>query len=142
MLYCFLQASLQTRQAACFPILEPRLAKQICISHKRQSHQHLPSAQATMSALGAGPNCAIFSDELNHASIVDGARLAKSSGASLHVYRHNDMSHLAQLLEQLPRDKRKLVVTDSLFSMDGKAAGLPDSPTTPPCRPAFAVFST
>eukprot|EP00240_Pyramimonas_obovata_P004999 CAMPEP_0118956058 /NCGR_PEP_ID=MMETSP1169-20130426/60998_1 /TAXON_ID=36882 /ORGANISM="Pyramimonas obovata, Strain CCMP722" /LENGTH=404 /DNA_ID=CAMNT_0006904015 /DNA_START=113 /DNA_END=1323 /DNA_ORIENTATION=+ len=68
---------------------------------------------------------AIFSDELNHASIVDGARLSKSSSTELHIYRHNDVQHLEQLLEASNAD-RKLVVTDTIFSMDGDMAPLAD----------------
>jgi 8-amino-7-oxononanoate synthase len=67
----------------------------------------------------------ILSDELNHASIIDGARLAcRGPGVVLLVYRHNDMQHLEQLLRGLPEGARKLVVTDSLFSMDGDYADL------------------
>ena len=76
--------------------------------------------QAAMAVLGAGPGCEIFSDELNHASIIDGVRLARLSGATVRVYRHNDMQHLEQLLQQSSPRKRKLVITDSLFSMDGE----------------------
>ena len=77
---------------------------------------------AVMGALASSPSCAIFSDELNHASIVDGARLAcKGAGAALHVYRHNDLDHLESLLEQSAAE-RKLIVSDSLFSMDGDVA--------------------
>ncbi|XVF77543.1 hypothetical protein PTKIN_Ptkin14bG0053400 [Pterospermum kingtungense] len=65
---------------------------------------------------------AIFSDELNHASIVDGLRLAERHGwVECFVYRHCDMSHLDQLLTNC-EIKRKVVVTDSLFSMDGDFA--------------------
>jgi 8-amino-7-oxononanoate synthase len=78
----------------------------------------------------------VFSDELNHASIIDGARLAvRTSGSTgstgstagavqLMVYRHNDLVHLQQLLEGTPAAARKMVVTDSLFSMDGDFADL------------------
>ena len=80
---------------------------------------------ANMSVLGTladGPGCAIFSDELNHASIVDGARLAaRGAGASLHIYRHNDLNHLESLL-QSSSAPRKLIISDSLFSMDGDLA--------------------
>ena len=72
-----------------------------------------------MAVLGAGADCEIFSDELNHASIIDGIRLARLSGAAVRVYRHNDMQHLKQLLQQSSPRKRKIVITDSLFSMDG-----------------------
>lgn len=62
----------------------------------------------------------LFSDELNHASIIDGCRLAK---ARTQVYRHLDMEHLRQLLRQT--SGRKIVVTESVFSMDGDCAPLP-----------------
>ncbi|EYU24935.1 hypothetical protein MIMGU_mgv1a022763mg, partial [Erythranthe guttata] len=62
---------------------------------------------------------AIFSDALNHASIIDGIRLAERQGnAVAFVYRHADMCHLDALLSSCPMKKR-VVVTDSLFSMDG-----------------------
>lgn len=63
----------------------------------------------------------IFSDALNHASIIDGARLAR---AQVKVYAHNDMAALAQTLAASPA-KNKIVVTDSVFSMDGDIAPLP-----------------
>ncbi|MCF8149964.1 MAG: 8-amino-7-oxononanoate synthase [Sulfuritalea sp.] len=65
-------------------------------------------------------NAAIFSDELNHASIVHGCRLAR---AQTHVFRHNDLDHLGHLLGQCPG--RKLILTESVFSMDGDRADLP-----------------
>ena len=69
--------------------------------------------------LGRGD--AVFSDSLNHASIIDGCRL---SGATIHRYRHCDAGHLAMLLESAPAGPRKLVVTESVFSMDGDVAPL------------------
>lgn len=80
--------------------------------------------QAAISALASSSSCAIFSDELNHASIIDGARLAKAAGAQLHIYRHNDMEHLDRLLSASTAAYRKLVITDSLFSMDGPQLSL------------------
>ncbi|KAG1666762.1 hypothetical protein FOA52_004598 [Chlamydomonas sp. UWO 241] len=137
---------------------------------------------AVVASLCESGGCDVFSDELNHASIVDGARLAMRGGGGasagpnrLHVYRHNDMAHLEQLLlaatdsadsaqpaansassvsiassaargqqrgsggsgssagaaggqrqqqQQRSRHRRRLVVTDSLFSMDGDFAEL------------------
>nr|GLL21044.1 8-amino-7-oxononanoate synthase [Ipomoea trifida] len=65
---------------------------------------------------------AIFSDALNHASIIDGIRLAeKQKGVAVYVYRHCDMFHLNELLTSC-RMKKKVVITDSLFSMDGDFA--------------------
>ena len=59
----------------------------------------------------------ILSDELNHASIIDGARLSR---ATIKVFRHKDADHCEQLLQELaPLPGRKLVITDGVFSMDG-----------------------
>lgn len=69
-----------------------------------------------------GEGDAVFSDALNHASLIDGCRLSR---ANIHVYRHRDVNHLRELLEsQRPRAKRALVISDSLFSMDGVTAPL------------------
>jgi 8-amino-7-oxononanoate synthase len=70
-----------------------------------------------LTALGTA-SATIFSDELNHASIIDGARLAH---ADVQVYRHGDVEHLVALLDAT-RDRRALVITDLVFSMDGDRA--------------------
>ncbi|MDR2729021.1 MAG: 8-amino-7-oxononanoate synthase [Chitinispirillales bacterium] len=64
----------------------------------------------------------IFCDRLNHASIIDGCIL---SGAKFIRYRHNDMKHLRQLLSE-SSSSHKLIITDTVFSMDGDAAPLQD----------------
>ena len=64
---------------------------------------------------------AIISDELNHASIIDGIRLCK---AKRFRYKHNNMSDLEEQLKQADSSRRKLIVTDGSFSMDGTIAQL------------------
>lgn len=68
-----------------------------------------------------GPEDVVFSDQYNHASIIDGCRLAKTRTA---VYKHNDMEHLSHLLHEHRSVRRKLIVTDGVFSMDGDIAPL------------------
>ena len=78
---------------------------------------------AALAALGGGEDCAIFSDALNHASIIDGVSLARRRGATLSVYPHGDMEALEEMLRRCQRPRR-LVVSDSVFSMDGDLARL------------------
>jgi 8-amino-7-oxononanoate synthase len=64
----------------------------------------------------------VFSDKINHASIVDGCLM---SGAEFRRFRHNDMAHLEGLLKNAPTDVARLVIADSVFSMDGDIIDLP-----------------
>ncbi|RAK14272.1 8-amino-7-oxononanoate synthase [Anoxybacillus vitaminiphilus] len=68
-----------------------------------------------------GRNDLVFSDKWNHASIIDGIVLSR---AEMKRYQHNDLDHLEALLKKAPLHKRKLIVTDTVFSMDGDIAPL------------------
>jgi glycine C-acetyltransferase len=77
----------------------------------------------TVSAV-LGKDDLIISDELNHASIIDGARLSK---ATIRVFKHKDMKDCERILqEQAAFPGKKLIITDGVFSMDGDIAPLPD----------------
>jgi glycine C-acetyltransferase len=80
----------------------------------------------------------LISDELNHASIIDGARLAKSPRK---IYRHKDIRHLAEILEspEARAARRKMVVTDGVFSMDGDVANLDEVVATAHKYGAFVM---
>ena len=85
------------------------------------------TANAGTVAAILGPGDVVVSDELNHASIIDGCRLSR---ATIKVYPHGDMAGLREKLEEARREVREggriLVVTDGVFSMDGDIAPLPE----------------
>ncbi|WP_424245791.1 glycine C-acetyltransferase [Elusimicrobium posterum] len=83
------------------------------------------SNTAVCQSLMTSPEDVLISDELNHASIIDGGRLAK---ARKKVYRHCDMAHLKEILEmpEVRNARRRMLVTDGVFSMDGDIAPLPE----------------
>ncbi|HAZ08623.1 MAG TPA: glycine C-acetyltransferase [Elusimicrobia bacterium] len=78
---------------------------------------------ACCQSLMSDPADLLVSDELNHASIIDGARLAK---AARKIYAHKDMKALKEILEASSGARRRMIVTDGVFSMDGDLAPLPE----------------
>ena len=97
--------------------LEERLAK----VHNKDNALLFASAytanQSTLWTLGKKiKNLEIFSDELNHASLIQGI---KNSGASCHIFQHNDIDHLENLLKSTDQNHPKLIVFESLYSMEG-----------------------
>ena len=65
----------------------------------------------------------IISDELNHASIIDGARLSK---ATIKVFPHKDVDAARQIMQDLPKTQKKILITDGVFSMDGDLGRVPE----------------
>lgn len=116
-------ARLLSGSFALFEELETLLAK---YKHRQSALVFNTGYMANVGTVSAlvGKDDIIFSDALNHASIIDGCRLSK---AHIVPYRHSDVDHLATLMaEYEPHQGRKLVITDGVFSMDGDIAPLPD----------------
>jgi len=70
-----------------------------------------------------GRDAVIVSDELNHASIIDGARLSRSA---IKVFPHRDVAAARRIVQEIPRGTRTLLITDGVFSMDGDLGAVPD----------------
>src|SRR5258708_33725832 len=78
--------------------------------------------EASLGTLGRVlPDCVIFSDEKNHASMISGIR---GSGTEKRIFRHNDVDHLESLLRQTAPDRPRLIAFETLYSMDGDVAPL------------------
>ena len=103
--------------------LEKRLARFKGVEAAITFQSGFTANLATIPAL-VGKEDVIFSDKLNHASIIDGCRL---SGAKIVAYEHNDVNSLEeQIKSNLSQFRRALIITDGVFSMDGDIAPLPD----------------
>jgi glycine C-acetyltransferase len=81
------------------------------------------AANAGTVAAVLGREDVIVSDELNHASIIDGARLSR---AEIKVFAHRDGAAARKILAEQPKERRKLLITDGVFSMDGDLGALPE----------------
>ncbi|HEX7283306.1 MAG TPA: glycine C-acetyltransferase [Vicinamibacterales bacterium] len=81
------------------------------------------AANAGTVAAVLGKEDVIISDELNHASIIDGARLSK---ATIKVFPHKDVDAARKILKELPADQKKILITDGVFSMDGDLGAIPE----------------
>ena len=97
------------------------LEKKLAELHNKENALLFASAytanQSTLWTLGKKiKNLEIFSDELNHASLIQGI---KNSGASCHIFQHNDVDHLETLLKSVDKNHPKLIVFESLYSMEG-----------------------
>lgn len=97
------------------------LEKKLANLHNKENALLFSSAytanQSTLWTLGKKiKNLEIFSDELNHASLIQGI---KNSGASCHIFQHNDVDHLESLLQTTDPNHPKLIVFESLYSMEG-----------------------
>lgn len=106
--------------------LHKNLEKKIAKFHGREDailYASCFDANAGIFEVLLSPEDAIFSDELNHASIIDGIRLCK---AQKYRYKHRDMKDLEEKLKQSSGARMRLIATDGVFSMDGNVAPLPE----------------
>ncbi|GAA3116769.1 5-aminolevulinate synthase [Streptomyces echinatus] len=102
------------------------LEKELAALHGKEAAVIFPSGytanDGSLSVIaGRAPDTLVFSDELNHASIIDGLR---HSGADKRIFRHNDVAHLEELLAAADPDRPKLIVLESVYSMSGDVAPL------------------
>ena len=102
------------------------LEQKIAAFHKHEDAILYPScfdANAGFFEAVLGPEDAIISDELNHASIIDGIRLCKAKRLR---YKHLDLEDLERQLKDAKDSRLRVIVTDGVFSMDGDIAPLPE----------------
>ena len=110
-----------TRNISGNTVYHKALEAEIADLHQKEAALLFTSAfnanEATLSVLPKFfPNIHIISDALNHASMIAGIR---NSGATKHIFRHNDVEHLEEILKSLPASSPKIIAFESLYSMDG-----------------------
>jgi glycine C-acetyltransferase len=115
------------RQIAGTTSLHLELERRLSEFKRRQATISLQSGlianMAVIPTIADSAEDAILTDELNHASIIDGVRLSK---ASRYIYRHADVTDLREKLHEARGARRRLIITDGVFSMDGDVAPLPE----------------
>ena len=97
------------------------LERELCYLHQKEAALLFNSGylanQATLSTLGKKiPNCVFFSDEKNHASMIQGI---KNSGAKKVIFKHNNLDDLEKNLKKFPKSQPKIIAFESVYSMDG-----------------------
>jgi 5-aminolevulinate synthase len=115
-----------TRNIAGSHVLVRELEDELADLHAQEAALVFTSGfianEASLRALGSLlEDCVILSDERNHASMIDGIRASRAERA---IFRHNDLDHLRELLEALPREQPRIVAFESIYSMDGDIAPL------------------
>ena len=97
------------------------LERELCYLHQKEAALLFNSGylanQATLSTLGKKiPDCVFFSDEKNHASMIQGI---KNSGAKKVIFKHNNLDDLEKNLKKFPKSQPKIIAFESVYSMDG-----------------------
>jgi len=104
------------------------LERELCYLHRKEAALLFNSGymanEAALSTLGSKlPNCLMISDEFNHASMIQGILFSK---AEKKIFRHNDIAHLEEILKNEPLERPKIVIFESVYSMDGDIAPIPE----------------